>query len=296
MASLWRFGGLSWWRLAARVYRQAGRDELLGRAAELAYFFLFSVFPLLLFLTTLLGYLAQENWGLRREMFQWVGTVSPSADVTALLRDTLREITDFRGSAKLSFGLIAALLLASNGMDAVARALNVACGLTESRPWWLRRVLAIALVVVFAAFSIGALAVVFFGRWISDHLADLLGFSAEVGAVWHVAQWCLGVAFVVLAFDLVYNFAPNLARRHRVWFTPGACVGVALWLAASYGLRLYLAEFGVTSRTYGSLGAVIVLLMWFYFTAMAILVGGEVNSEISLAALGHRDRADRSRR
>jgi membrane protein len=94
----------------------------------------------------------------------------------------------------------------------------------------------------------------------------------------------------------VYNFAPNLARRHRVWFTPGACVGVALWLAASYGLRLYLAEFGVTSRTYGSLGAVIVLLMWFYLTAMAILVGGEVNSEISLAALGHRDRADRSRR
>lgn len=295
MTSMWRFGGLSPWRLFTRVARQASRDDLIGRSAELAYFFLFSIFPLLLFLTTLLGYLAQENWGLRRELFLWVGNVSPSSDVTSLLRDTLREITDARGSTKLGVGLVLALVLASNGMEAVGRSLNVACGLNESRPWWWRRAISLGLVIVFGLLTVLALLLVFFGAWITEWLGELFGFGPEMIVVWHWAQWTLVLLFVVLAFDLVYNFAPNLARRHRVWLTPGSCVAVALWLVVSFGLRGYLAEFGVFTRTYGSLGAVIVLLLWFYLTAAALLVGGEVNSEISLASLGASDRADRSR-
>jgi len=296
MSTIWRLGGLSPWRLVVRVARQAARDDLIGRSAELAYFFLFSVFPLLLFLTTLLGYLAQENWGLRRELFQWVANVSPSGDVTSLLRDTLREITDARGGTKLGIGLALALVLASNGMDAVGRSLNVACGLTESRPWWLRRAISLGLVVIFGLLTVAALLLVFFGTWITEWLAAQLGFGPETMVVWHWLQWTLVLLFVVLAFDLVYNFAPNLARRHRVWFTPGACVAVGLWLLVSFGLRGYLSEFGVFTRTYGSLGAVIVLLLWFYLTAAALLIGGEVNSEISLASLGAGDRAARSRR
>ena len=295
MASMWRLGGLSPWRLVVRVLRQAARDDLVGRAAELAFFFLFAVFPLLLFLTTLLGYLAQENWGLRRELFQWVANVSPSGDVTSLLRDTLREITDARGSAKLSFGLVAALVLASNGMEAVGRSLNVACGLQESRPWWWRRAISLGLVAVFGLLTVAALVLVFFGTWITDWLSLQLGLAPAFVALWHWLQWTLVLFFVVLAFDLVYNFAPNLARRHRVWLTPGSCVALVLWLVVSFALRGYLSEFGVFTRTYGSLGAVIALLLWFYLTAAALLVGGEVNSEIALASLGDASRADRSR-
>lgn len=292
---MWRLGGLSWWRLAKRVLRQSGRDEVIGRAAELAYFFLFSVFPLLLFLTILIGSLARENWELRRELFQWVGTVSPSTDVTSLLRDTLREITESRGGARLGLSLALAVLVASNGMDAVGRVLNSACGLQESRPWWHRRLIAIVLVTVFAVLILAGLVVIFFGSWLAEQIARALALGAGFSWVWQVTQWSIVLAFVILAFDLVYNFAPNLARRHRVWFTPGACVAVAVWLAASYGLRLYLANFGFYTKAYGSVGAVIVLLLWFYVTAVAVLVGGEVNSEVAVAALGDPARDSRSR-
>lgn len=292
---MWRFGGLSWWRLAGRVLKQSGRDEVIGRAAELAYFFLFSVFPLLLFLTTLIGYLARDNWGLRQELFQWVGTVSPSGDVTSLLRDTLREVTEARGGARLGLSLALAVIIASNGMEAVGRVLNTACGLQESRPWWQRRLIAIVLVTVFAVLILAGLVVIFFGSWLAERLSSALDMGAGFSWVWQVTQWSIVLAFVILAFDLVYNFAPNLARRHRVWFTPGACAGVALWLVASFGLRIYLSNFGFYTKAYGSLGAVIVLLLWFYVTAVAVLVGGEVNSEVAVAALGDPARHSRSR-
>lgn len=292
---MWRFGGLSWWRLAKRVLRQSGRDEVIGRAAELAYFFLFSVFPLLLFLTTLIGYLARDNWGLRRELFSWLGTVSPSADVTSLLRDTLREVTESRGGARLGLSLALAVLIASNAMDAVGRVLNSACGLQESRPWWLRRLIAIVLVTVFAVLILAGLVVIFFGEWLAEQLSRSLELGVGFSWVWQVTQWSIVLAVVILAFDLVYNFAPNLARHHRVWFTPGACTAVALWLAASYGLRVYLSNFGFYTKAYGSLGAVIVLMLWFYVTAVAVLVGGEVNSEVAVAALGDPSRDSRSR-
>lgn len=295
MFGIWRLGGLSPWRLLVRVFRQAMRDELLGRAAELAYFFLFAIFPLLLFLTTLFGYVAWGNWELRRELFEWVSTVAPSPEVTTLLQTTLDEVAEARGGGKLSLGLLAALWVASNGMSAVGRTLNIACGLKESRPWWMRRVLAVLLVTIFAVLVLLGLVVIFFGRWIADWLASELGLGAGFAWVWHVTQWSLVLLFVILAFDLIYNFAPNLARRHRVWLTPGACLGVVLWLAASWGLQAYLSRFGFYSRTYGSLGAVIVLMVWFYLTAAAILIGGEVNSEIALAGHGNRSREDRSR-
>jgi membrane protein len=294
-SGFWRLGGLSWWRLLVRVYRQSMRDELLGRAAELAYFFLFSVFPLLLFLTTLFGYVAWGNWELRHELFEWVSTVAPSPEVTVLLQTTLDEVAQARGGGKLSLSLLAAIWVASNGMLAVGRTLNTAWGLKESRPWWMRRALSVLLVTVFALFTLVGLLTLFFGGWFAERAAFALELGPGVAWVWTVTQSGLVLLFVVLAFDLIYNFAPNLARRHREWLTPGACFAVALWLVASYGLQLYLSNFGFYTRTYGSLGAVIVLLLWFYVTASAILLGGEVNSEISLALHGDLAREGRSR-
>ena len=295
MCGLWYLGGLTWRKLAVRVFRQSMRDELIGRAAELAYFFLFATFPLLLFLTTLLGYMARGSFELRAELFQWIGTVSPSATVTDLLRDTLNEITEKSGGGKLSFGLIAAVWIASNGMIAVGRTLNTACGLKESRPWWMRRGVAVALVVAVAVLVVLALGGIFFGFEIAEVLADALGLGGGFAWIWRVTQGMLGFLFVVLAFDMIYNFAPNLARGHYTWATPGAVVGVSLWLGASFGFQAYLGSFGFYSRTYGSLGAVIVLLLWFYLSAAAILIGGEVNSEISTAARGEAAREERSR-
>lgn len=291
MSPMWRRGGLTWWQLLARVWREIWIDQVPGRCAELAYYFLFSVFPLLLFLTSLLGYLAGPASRLRHILFVYVGRFAPSPDVTALLASTLDRIIAGRGGgATLSLSLLAALWVASSGMLALGRTLNAAYGVEESRPWWWRRLMAAGLTVGCSALTVGALIALLYGHEIGEGLADALGVGPVFVAVWHLARWPLVLAFVLLAFEVVYNFAPDLGRGPRYWWTPGAVVGVGLWLAVSFGLRLYLTQVHGYATTYGSLGAVIVLLLWFYLTALALVVGGEVNSVISrqIAALPHR--------
>lgn len=279
--TLWTRAGLGWRELVVRLFRQIYEDELLARCAELAYFFLFSVFPLLLFLTTVLGY-AGAHSGLRADLFRLIARFSPSQDVTTLLSHTLAEITRSRNGAKLSLSLVAALWVASNGMLAVSRTLNHAYGLKETRRWWWRRAVALALTVTFSLLAIIALVLIFSGRNVGEGFADRLGFGVVFSAVWHTfVRWPLIVLFLVISFEMVYNFAPNLGKRpSRHWVTPGGVAGVALWLLACYGLRLYLAYFRTYTTAYGSLGAVILLLVWFYLTGFAILLGGEINSEI----------------
>jgi membrane protein len=282
MTSLWTRAGLTWRQLGWRLWRQIYEDELLGRCAELAYFFLFSVFPLLLFLTTLLGYLAEANPAIRWDIFRYLARVSPSGEVTDLLNKTLTEIRTARTGTKLYLSLAAAIWVASNGMLAVSRTLNTACGLKETRPWWRRRIMAILLTLTFAVLAVAALGMIFYGREIGEAMADRVGVGIIFSALWHVyLRWLLILLFAVLSFEIVYNYAPNLGQaQERSWGSPGAVTGVGLWLLASFGLRLYLVYFHSYTRAYGSLGAVIVMLVWFYLTAFAILMGGEVNSEI----------------
>jgi membrane protein len=265
-----------------RLWRQIWEDEVLGRCAELGYFFLFSVFPLLLFLTTLLGYLAGASAQLRWNLFWYIARLSPSQEVTALLADTLNEITVARSGTKLYFSLAAAVWVASNGMLAVGRTLNTAYGFRETRRVWIRRPLAMVLTVAFAGLVAGALALVFYGGMIADVLAVRVVFGPYLLVLWHVLRWPLVIAFLVASFDLIYNFAPNLrGSMDRHWWTPGAVTGVVLLLGASIALRSYLSYFHRLTTAYGSLGAVILLLLWFYLIGFAILMGGEVNSEIA---------------
>lgn len=288
----WRLGGLTPWELARRTWHQIGADLLIGRAAELAYFFLLSLFPLLLFLTTLLGYLARENMPFGRELFAFVSTVSPSGDVTSLLQDTLGEITESRSGGKLWLGIGIAVVAASQGVLAVGRTLNTAYGFEETRPWWRRHLGGIALIVAFTLLIVVALALVFFGEGIAAAAERAFAPGPILGRLWSVAQSGLLVLSAVLSFDLVYNFAPDVRAVYRVWITPGAVAGVGIWLAASHGFRAYVTNFPFYSVTYGSLGAVIVTLFWLYLTGMALLVGGELNSEIVKAARALRGKSE----
>lgn len=280
---MWRRGGLSWWQLGVRVWRAFWDGQLGGRCAELAYYFLFSVFPLLLFLTTLIGYLAGPESKLRALLFRYLDHFSPSAEITELLRGTLDQVIAGRGGARLSLSLVAALWVASVGMLAVGRTLNSAFEIEETRPWWKRRLEAVALTIGFAVLIICALTVILYGHHIGEAIAGALGLGSAFVSGWHVVRWPLVLAFALLSFDSIYNFAPDVGPAlRRYWATPGAVVGMSLWLAVTFGFRLYLYEMReYATTTYGSLTAVIVLLLWFYLTALAILVGGEVNSEIS---------------
>jgi membrane protein len=282
MWAMWRRGGFGWWRLLVRVWREMRSAQLSGRCAELAYYFLLSLLPLLLFLTTLLGYLAGPDSKLHHVLFLYLGRVSPSSEVTAMLQNALNQVVAGRGGAKLSLSLLAALWVASDGMLAAGRTLNSVGGLEERRPWWQRRLVAVGLTIGFAAIVVCALTVLFLGHSTGVALANSFGNRPTFLGAWHVLRWPLGVGFAVLAFDAIYNFAPDWGpRSRRPWGTPGAVLGVGLWLAGSFGFHVYLDEVRSYAMTYGSLAAVIVLMLWFYLTAFAILVGGEVNAAIS---------------
>src|SRR5215213_4813940 len=276
-------GGLGWKELAKRVYAEVMDDDVLGRSAQLSYYFLLALFPALLFLTSLLGYLAGENGQLRQGLFNSLAAVLPG-DASQLISKTVTDVTQSSGGGKLSFGILMTLWAASNGMGAVSESLNAAYDLKESRPWWKVRLTAVGLTLALTLLIVTALVLVLYGHDIADALSIKLGLGSAFATAWKVLQWPLVLIFVLLAFALIYYFGPDSHRQDWKWITPGAVVGVALWLLISFAFKAYLSFFNSYSATYGSLGAVIILMLWFYFTGTAILVGGEINSEIENAA------------
>ncbi len=282
MASSWGFGGLSWTELGKRVWSEMQEDEILGRSAQLAYYFLLALFPLLLFLTSVIGIMLGSGTGLRHSLFNYLSQVLPG-DAFKLIDSTMREVSDSSGGGKISFGILAALWAASNGMGAISESLNVAYEVKETRPWWKTRLVAIMLTVALALLIISALVLVLYGGKIAEHLAGNFGLGDTFTIAWKILQWPIALAFVLLAFALIYYLAPDLHDQDWKWVTPGSVIGVVLWLLVSFAFKAYLSFFNSYSATYGSLGAVIILMLWFYFTGAAILVGGEVNSEVENA-------------
>ena len=282
-ASPWRFGGLTWRELGRRTAGRVYRDDVLGKAAQLSYFFIFALFPLLFFLASLLGYFAQSGTRMRAELLRYLAAVVPGK-ASALIRDTLEEITAGSSGGKVSFGLLLALLTASFGMGSVISTLNAAYGVRESRPWWKAQALAVALTAAMALLIISALALVLYGGYIGEWAAAKLSVGDAFTLAWGFLQWPIVLADVLLAFALIYYFAPNVRDVRWQWITPGSALGVGLWLLASFLLRAYLSLFDTYSAAYGSLGAVMVLLLWLYLMGVAILVGGEMNATIEDAA------------
>jgi membrane protein len=281
--SIWTLGGLKPRELARRVWREIYEGDLLTRAAALAYYFLFSLFPLLLFLLSMLGYFAERGTELRRDLFGYLARLVPRS-AWDLVQKTLDEVTKNAGTGKISFGLLAALWVASSGIAAIGEALNAAYGVKESRPWWRVRLLAMGLTLAIAAIVIGALLLVLFSGQIGEYLAQRFGWGDLFLLLWHLLQWPIVIACMLLSFALIYYFTPDLKEQKWYWITPGSVTAVILWLAVSYILRWYLRFFDRFSVTYGSLGALIVLMLWFYLTGAAILIGGRLNAEIEHAA------------
>ncbi|HEY6188399.1 MAG TPA: YihY/virulence factor BrkB family protein [Pyrinomonadaceae bacterium] len=283
MASLWTLGGLTWKELGRRIWQQFNEDDVFGRAAQLSYYFLLSLFPLLLVLVTLLGYFAEAGSELRKSLLGYLGEVMPGS-ATELVQKTLEEISNQKGGGKISFGILAAIWAASNGMGAISETLNIAYNVKETRPWWKCRLITVGLTVALAVLILTALTLMFAGGKIADFLAATYGFSQVFTLTWKIAQWPIVLFFILISFSLIYYFAPDLSDQDWKWVSPGSVIGVALWLLVSFGFRLYLHYFDSYSATYGSLGALIIMMLWFYLTGAAILIGGEINSEIENAA------------
>jgi membrane protein len=202
-----------------------------------------------------------------------------------LVHSVVSETTKASSGIKVGAGILGALWAASAGMSAVMVSLNVVHKVTETRPWWRQKLSAVALTVALAALIIVALALVLYGGKIGDLIATQFGLGDVFTIAWQAVEWILPFAAMFLSFSAVYYFAPNISGAWH-WVTPGAALGVVIWLLASVGFRLYLHFFNSYSATYGSLGAVVILLLWLYITGFAILIGAELNWIIEAADTG----------
>jgi len=281
--SAWRLGGLSWQTLGRRVWKEIYAGSLLTHAAALAFYFLFALFPLLLFLVTLLGFFAETGTELRSNLLGFLSRVAPPS-AFALVYATVDEIAAGADGWRLWLGLVSALWFASLGIAALSDSLNAMYGVRESRPFWRVRLSAVGLTAALVVLILSALLLMLYGGEIGAGIAGYFNQGTLFTTVWTIAQVPLALAFVLFAFALIYYFAPDLYEQKWYWITPGAVIGVVLWLVVSSLLRVYLRHFDSYSLTYGSLGAVIVLMLWFYLTGVAILLGGKINAEIENAA------------
>ncbi len=283
--SIWKLGGLTYWQLTRKVVRGIGEDDLFGRASELAYNFLLALFPLLLFMLTLFGLFASRSNELQGSMLSYFADFLPPS-AFQLLKAITVEMAANATSGKLTFGIVLTLWFASGGMSSMISTLDAIYHVRESRPWLKRRIIALGLTIAIAALVLTSLCIVLVGGHLSDWIGIKLHLTSIVVSAWKMLQWVAVVLFLTLSFSLIYYFGPSLDQRRWHWITPGSLFGEFLWLAASAGLRVYLHFFNTYTATYGSLGAMMILLVWLYVTGLSFLIGGEINAQIERGAIG----------
>jgi membrane protein len=187
-------------------------------------------------------------------------------------------------NGKLTFGILLTLWFASGGMTSMISGLNGAYEIRETRSWFKVHAIAFVLTLAISLLVIFALVTVLAGGYLTTVIGTYYGLGQFAIVGWKMAQWVVAAVFITFSFSMIYYFGPDVEEQHWYWITPGSIFGVLLWIAASSGFRAYLHFFNNYSRTYGSLGAVMILLIWLYVTGLSFLVGGEINAQIEHAA------------
>lgn len=257
--------------LIPNLWRRVGEDDVLGLAAQLAYFFLLSLFPLLIFLVTLLPYLPITA----EDILNVIRDFAPG-ETMKLIETHVYEIMEKNGQL-LSFGIIATIWSASNGINAVVRALNKAYDVKESRPFLIARGMAILFTFAMIFVFVLALLLPVFGKQIGLFLFSYFGLSGEFLAVWNMLRWLVSPLILFIVFTGLYWIAPN-KKLTCISAVPGALFATVGWVLSSLAFSYYVSSFGNFSATYGSIGAIIVLMIWFYISGVIIILGGEINA------------------
>ena len=280
-ANPWTLGGLSVMELGRRLWRESLQDELLGRAAQLSYYALLALFPALIFLTALMGLFSVERF--MPELMSYLRDVVP-ADALMMVQRFLTQVAEGSGANILSLGALGALWASSSGVTAIMDALNVVFGVKEDRrPFWRVRLTAILLTIALAGFVILSLGLVLYGPTIGRWVADQMGYGIAFTWIWNVLQWPMIAGFMLIVVGAIYHICPDRRVKRWSWITPGSLFAVVMWLLVSLGFKAYVDNFGNYNKVYGSIAGVIVLMLWFYWSGMVLLLGGEINAEIEKA-------------
>lgn len=276
-----KFFEVSEWKIFFRkLYWKVDSTDLFNRAAQVAFYFSFAFFPLLLFLLTLVGMVLDSTDNLRRDLYSYLFQIMPPAAFD-LVKKTLDEIVESSSSGKLTIGIFVTLWSASAGIDSLRSSLNAVYELREVRAWWNTKLQSLALTLLFILLLAIALVAVSSGWEFFQYILSLLGLKVGSPLVLIGLQW-LSLSLVLLfATEIMYSWVPCFDKFKWVWITPGALVAMLLWVLITGGFRLYLQYFNTYNKAYGSLGAVIILMLWMFLTATTILIGGAINSVLT---------------
>jgi membrane protein len=273
-----QLGGYRIWPLIRATGKQASTDRITGLAAEAAYHFFFSLFPFLLFATALIGIFVDQRSTINWIMDQMARVVPDQA--LSLVRSVVQDVVFTNSkSGLISLGLLLTAWSGSNVFRSLMDTLNLAYDVTEERPFWNRALLSLVAIVVLGALLLIACVVMLGGPQILNWLGSHLRIPSGKVNLWMVLQYPIAFALLVLAFFLIYRFLPNLKQSAKQILV-GSIVATVLWLIVTLLFRLYVTNFGSYNKTYGTIGAVIVVLTWMYLTMLVILVGGELNAEL----------------
>src|SRR5437588_10681240 len=271
---------IGWKDLLKRTASEVMADNCLGLAAQLAYYFFLALFPALLFVVALVSFLPIA--GLMDAITGTLARIAPG-EVIRIIQDQLINIAHEKNAGLLTLGMLGTIWSTSSGVTAIMDTLNQAYDVVETRPWWRVRVTALSLTVALAAFIVFAFALVLVGPTLAEKVAAWAHLGPVFEWTWKILQWPLVFGLVALAVALIYYYAPDV-QQEWIWITPGSVLATTLWLLISIGFRFYVTRFTSYNATYGTIGGAIVALLWFYVSALAVLVGAELNAEIEHAS------------
>jgi membrane protein len=274
MKSLLEF---DWTRFFIRLYNRSFDADIFSRAAQVAFYFSFALFPLLYFLVSLFGLLLESSDGLRDELFSYLRQIMPYA-VFDLVRKTVEEIVANSTGGKATLGLAVTLWSASAGVDAIRTALNEIYKLKDSRFWLRTKIHSLVLTLVVSVLVTVVLAIVFYGWQLVQYGLAGMGLQVTSPLVLVTIQWISILLLMLFVCEIIYNLLPDFKQVKWIWITPGSIVAIVLWIVLTTGFRTYLGYFNSYNKAYVSLGAVIIMMLWLYLTASALMIGGVINS------------------
>jgi len=246
--------------------------DVTGLGSQLAFFFLLSLFPLLIFIMTLLPYL---NFN-QAEVFLLIRDYAPGS-VAMLIENTLNEILQNRNGGLLSIGALATVWSASKGMNALTKALNRSYFTEESRSFIMARGMSVVFTIMLIAVLLVALVLPVFGQQIGVLAFSYMGLEEGFLTLWAGLRWLVPPVLIFFVFSLIYWLVPNLKIQFKS-VLPGALFATVGWILTSLAFSFYVGSYGNYSSTYGSIGAIIVLMMWLYFSAIILILGGQLNA------------------
>lgn len=264
----------SWVQIGRDLWNEISEDNVFNGAATLGFYLTLAIFPAMIFLLNLLPYLPIEN--LQQQIVANINRMLPGESARMLI-DTVNGIVDEKREGLLSIGVVLTIWAASSGIYAMMQQLNITYGVEERRPFWKARGTAILLVLGFGVFTLLALSGILIGDQLKAWLAANVPWNQAFSLLYEMGRWALVLVAFSLAFSLLYYFGPDVEQSFR-FATPGSVLAVVLTLAASFAFKLYVENFGNYNATYGSIGAVIVLMLWLNILGLVTLLGSEVNA------------------